>query len=75
MKKLWAAFVSIMLTVTLAAGCGNSAGQRKKTEEEGTVKLTFWAGLTGDDQQAMADMVEQFNNEQDQIEVDFYSVT
>ncbi len=75
MKKLWAAFVSIMLTVTLAAGCGNSAGQGKKTEEEGTVKLTFWAGLTGDDQQAMADMVEQFNNEQDQIEVDFYSVT
>ena len=74
MKKLVSILLTIMMIGTLAAGCGKSSEDTKSSDGE-KVKLTFWAGLTGDDQQAMADMVKQFNSEQDKIEVDFYSVT
>ena len=74
MKKLMSILLTVVLIGTLAAGCGKSS-EEKDTSEGGKVKLTFWAGLTGDDQQAMSDMVKQYNEEQDKVEVDFYSVT
>lgn len=74
MKKIVSILLTVVLIGTLAAGCGKSSGQTD-TSDGGKVKLTFWAGLTGDDQQAMSDMVKDFNSGQDKIEVDFYSVT
>ena len=74
MKKLVSILLTIMMIGALAAGCGKSSEDTKSSDGE-KVKLTFWAGLTGDDQHAMADMVKQFNSELDMIEVDFFSVT
>ena len=56
-------------------GCGNSSSEPASEEDNGKISLTFWAGLTGDDQQAMADIVKEFNGSQEEIEVEFYSVT
>jgi len=77
MKKVVSVLLAVMLVVSLAAGCGNSKSDDSgnSSETEGKIKITFWAGLTGDDQQAMADLVTKFNSEQDNIEVDWYSVT
>ena len=56
MKKLVSILLTIMMIGALAAVCGKSSEDTKSSDGE-KVKLTFWAGLTGDDQQAMADMV------------------
>lgn len=74
MKKLVSLLLTIFLIGSLLAGCSKTSEKTDKSNG-GKIKLTFWAGLTGDDQQAMADLAKQFNIEQDKIEVDFYSVT
>lgn len=53
---------------------GGSSSESSSSSKS-KIQLTFWAGLTGDDQQAMADLVTKFNGEQDRIQVDWYSVT
>lgn len=75
MKKLISVLLSVALMACMVTACGSSSEGGGSDDSGGKTQLTFWAGLTGDDQQAMADMVEQFNSEQDKIEVEFYSVT
>lgn len=78
MKKFMSVLLSVALITAMLAGCGLSLsdnGGSSSGGDGGKTQLTFWAGLTGDDQQAMADMVDTFNSEQDEIEVEFYSVT
>jgi len=90
MKRAVALFLVILMGGILIVGCGDSGNQTSVgtastddttdavTENVTTgdvTTVTFWAGLTGDDQQVMATLVEKFNEEQDEIQVEFYSVT
>lgn len=83
LKKTLALLVCLVMMLSLAA-CGSSQTESTAPAEAASseaapaaekVQLTFWAGLTGDDLNAMQGMVDEFNASQDGIEVTFYSVS
>ncbi|KKI92095.1 sugar ABC transporter substrate-binding protein [Bacillus sp. SA1-12] len=65
-------FLSILLIGSLLAACsndeaGNEADGDKKKDEK--VVIDFWYGWTGPEGEAMEELIKDFNNSQDKIEV------
>ena len=66
-KKLLAA-VAVTATVALGvAGCA-PAGDGS---DGGVVTLTYWSGFTGGDKQAYEDLIQKFNDEHENIQIDY----
>lgn len=87
-KKLLSLLLALVMVLSLAAcGSGNdkpqnnqpSENNQQQTSDEGSssgpVELTFWAGLTGADLAAMEGMVNNFNESQSNITVNFTSLS
>jgi multiple sugar transport system substrate-binding protein len=66
-KKLLALAVT---GVTVAAIAGCSSGGASGTDGD-VVTLTYWSGFTGGDKKAYEDLIQQFNDEHDDIQVDY----
>jgi multiple sugar transport system substrate-binding protein len=63
-----------LLTVLLAAGCNESSGNTAQPEfaekpSQRVVKLEYWTPFSGGDNQFMTEMVERFNQEHKDIQV------
>ena len=89
-KRLLAILLSVLLIVAMTAcsskettppaaqtdSTGETTQTAPETEASGdAVELTFWAGLTGADLNAMQGMVDAFNASQSAIKVNFYSIS
>mgnify|MGYP000275723282 FL=1 len=89
-KRLLAILLSVLLIVAMTAcsskettppaaqtdSTGDTTQTAPATEASGdAVELTFWAGLTGADLNAMQGMVDAFNASQSAIKVNFYSIS
>ncbi|WKA60342.1 ABC transporter substrate-binding protein [Planococcus shenhongbingii] len=60
----------------LVAGCSSDAGSGSTSGgESNTTKLTFWAPFSGGDADFMKAMVDDFNEQHEDIEVDYLTVT
>jgi len=67
MKRFIRGFVLLTLSVALLIGLYPVSG--KVAAQEKTV-VTFWNGFTGPDRPAMEELVRQFNESQDEIEIE-----
>lgn len=89
-KRLLAILLSVLLIVAMTAcsskettppaaqtdSTGDAIQTAPAIEASGdAVELTFWAGLTGADLNAMQGMVDAFNASQSAIKVNFYSIS
>ncbi|GAA5089054.1 ABC transporter substrate-binding protein [Microbacterium yannicii] len=56
-------------TLTLAGCAGQGSGSADDTTTDGKIVLSFWNGFTGPDGPALQQVVDDFNDSQDEIEV------
>lgn len=81
LRKIFLILLSIMIIGTLFGGCqkeknkgqasGAQEGAAKQTEP---VKIDYWGGWTGTQDDAMKGLVEKYNKEQDKVKVQFNSM-
>ncbi|UOK56135.1 ABC transporter substrate-binding protein [Bacillus sp. OVS6] len=65
-KFIFSLFLSIFLIGSILAGCSNEKSGATKSDK---VVVDFWYGWTGPEGEAMEEMIKEFNNSQDKIEV------
>lgn len=73
MKTTWLAGI-LLAAAAVTAVASEWVTQKPKTEE-GRVVVTFWAGWTNFEADAMREVIKKFNNQQDRITVRFLSVS
>ncbi|MFC0471765.1 extracellular solute-binding protein [Halalkalibacter kiskunsagensis] len=64
--------LGLALFIFLVAGCSGDAGGDQTDSE--TTKLTFWAPFSGGDADFMKALIANFNEEHEEIEVDYLTV-
>lgn len=81
LKKVLAMLVSITMLLTMVAGCGTKtatentgATTQSTVNEAAPIKLTYYGGWTGPDNDRMKALVDKFNAEQSKIQVEFTSL-
>lgn len=65
-KKLLALAAAGALVAVGVSGCAPSGDS-----SDGVVTLTYWSGFTGGDKQAYEDLIQKFNDEHDDIQIDY----
>lgn len=65
MKKLIIAVMSLLLVCSIAFANG-----AEESTSSGPVTVTFWNGYTGSDRPVLEDLVNQFNESQDEVYID-----
>ena len=70
-KKFVGLVMALALLTGLLAGCSNNGGNNSDDNEsaDGVVNIDFWGGWNGSDLGVMEEIVEQFNNSQDNVHV------
>ena len=70
-KKSVGLVMALALLTGLLAGCSNNGGNNSDDNEsaDGVVNIDFWGGWNGSDLGVMEEIVEQFNNSQDNVHV------
>ncbi|NYE09002.1 multiple sugar transport system substrate-binding protein [Bacillus niacini] len=65
-KFIFSLLLSILLIGSILAGCSNEKSGTTKSDK---VVVDFWYGWTGPEGEAMEELIKEFNNSQDKIEV------
>ena len=67
--KFKSVFFLLIAVMLLLVGCSSSAGEKSGTTKDGKVKLRFATWDVGDDVTLQQDMIDKFNESQDDIKV------
>lgn len=75
LKKQIVTLLTVGMITSLLTGCGGSS-EEKKTEpdDESKTVLTFWDFHTGTEAEVLESMVDEYNQSQDDIEIEYSSV-
>lgn len=69
-KRFIAIVVSVMMLITILGGCADSAsGGNSVVTSDGKVQISFWHSMSGNNQEVLDKIVEDFNASQDQYVV------
>lgn len=74
LKKLIAVFLVMGMVSTLMAGCGSSGEKESESDGESKTVLTFWDFHTGTEAEVIESMVDEYNQSQNNIEIEYSSV-
>lgn len=74
MKNVNAFALISVFSLSLIAGCSSDGGSTSEGGSD-TTNLTFWAPFSGGDADFMKTMVDDFNEQHDDIKVDYLTVT
>lgn len=67
MKRICACILAVIIAVS-AVGCGK-ASESKEQNKDGVIQIEFWYGLGGELGKTMENVIKEFNDSQDRIEV------
>ncbi|RWZ54506.1 ABC transporter substrate-binding protein [Halobacillus fulvus] len=74
-KRMYFFLTAVLVAVTFLVACGGSDGASSSGDgDSGTVELDYWVPFSGGDGEYMAEMVDEFNSSQDDIQVNMLNV-
>lgn len=73
-KRLAAALAVISICSTVLVGCGEKRENEDKSEKNAKSVLTFWDFHTGTEAEVIENMINEYNDSQDKVKVEYSSV-
>ncbi|MFC0680614.1 ABC transporter substrate-binding protein [Lysobacter korlensis] len=72
MKKSWVGAAAMLAATGMLAGCASQSGSGTSggTGSSGPVTLTFWHGYTEADGDVLQEIIEEFNDSQDEVTIE-----
>ena len=73
-KRLAAALAVISICSTVLVGCGEKRENEDKSEKNAKSVLTFWDFHSGTEAEVIENMINEYNDSQDKVKVEYSSV-
>lgn len=70
MKKLIAILLSLVLAMSMLAGCGSNDSSNNDSESDGPVTIEFWHSMGSATGELIQEIVDEFNASQDEVYVE-----